>query len=86
MTDLALANHRQFLLTAGGPTYRLEMRVGLIRANAQRTMRKALLSIVATWVPLLILSALQHNATGNLVPVPFLRDFAVHARFLVAVP
>jgi hypothetical protein len=86
MTDPAAANRDQFLLTQGGPTYRLEMRVGLIRANSSRILRRALLSIVATWIPLLILSALQGNATGHLVSVPFLRDFAVHARFLLSVP
>ena len=86
MTDLAAANRDQFLLTQGGPTYRLEMRVGLIRANSSRILRRALLSILATWIPLLILSALQGNAAGHLVSVPFLRDFAVHARFLLSVP
>jgi hypothetical protein len=86
MIDLAFTNHRRFLLTEGGPTYRLEKRVGLIRANSTRILRRALFSILLTWVPLLILSALQGNATGHLVPVPFLRDFAVHARFLLAVP
>jgi hypothetical protein len=39
-----------------------------------------------TWLPLLVLSALEKFATGNRVPVPFLRDFAVHTRFLLAVP
>jgi hypothetical protein len=33
-----------------------------------------------------VLSALQGNAIGHLVPIAFLRDFAVHARFLLAVP
>jgi hypothetical protein len=86
MTDLAATNHPKFLLTEGGPTYRIEVWVGLIRANSPRILRRAFLSILITWVPLLILSALQGYATGHLVPVPFLRDFAVHARFLLAVP
>jgi hypothetical protein len=86
MTVHADTNRRKFLLTEGGPTYRLEMRVGLIRANAPRILRRAILSILVTWIPLLILSALQGYAAGHLVPVPFLRDFAVHARFLLAVP
>jgi hypothetical protein len=86
MTVHTDTNHRKFLLTEGGPTYRLEIRVGLIQANAPRILRRALLSILVTWVPLLILSALQGYAAGHLVPVPFLRDFGVHARFLLAVP
>ena len=86
MTELTSINRRKFLLTEGGPTFRLEERVGLIHANSKRILRRALLSVLLTWFPLLILSALQGNATGQLVPVPFLRDFAVHARFLLAVP
>jgi hypothetical protein len=86
MTELTSINSRRFLLTEGGPLFRLEQRVGLIQANSTLILRRALLSILLTWVPLLILSALQGNATGQLVPVPFLYDFAAHARFLVAVP
>jgi hypothetical protein len=78
--------HRKFLLTEGGPTYRLQVRLGLIRAGSHRTVRKALLSILITWGLLLILSTMQGNAIGNHVAIPFLRDFAVHSRFLFAVP
>jgi len=86
MTDLALANHPRFILTEGGPTYRLEVRLGLIQKNSPRILRRAFLSILITWIPLLVLSALQGNATGRLVSVPFLHDVAVHARFLLSVP
>jgi hypothetical protein len=86
MTDVKAPRKPSFLLTAGGPTYRLELRIGLLRANSPRIVRRAFLSILITWVPLLVLSALQGNAMGHLVPVPFLRDLAVHARFLLAVP
>jgi hypothetical protein len=86
MDDLASDNRPELLLTKGGPTYRLEVRLGLIRADSPRILRRAFLSILVTWVPLLVLSALQNNAAGHQVPVPFLRDFAVHARFLLSVP
>lgn len=77
---------RSFSLTDGGPTYRIEKRVGLIRENKPRIVRRACFAIVVTWVPLVVLSALQGAATGHRVAVPFLRDFAVHARFLLSVP
>ena len=86
MNDLALGNHPRFLLTEGGPSHRLEIRLGLIRANSPHTLRSAFLSILVTWVPLLVLSAWQGTAIGHRVPVSFLHDFAVHARFLLAVP
>jgi hypothetical protein len=86
MTDLAATNHRRFLLTEGGPTHQIEKRLGLIRSNSPFIQRRTFLSILVTWVPLLILSALQGTAVGHLVAISFLRDFAVHARFLLAVP
>ncbi len=86
MTDVERANHPRFLITESGPSHRLEIRLGLIRANSPSLVRRSFLSIFATWVPLLVLSALQGNAVGHQVPISFLHDFAVHARFLVAVP
>jgi hypothetical protein len=86
MDDTVSGNHPKLLLTEGGPIYRLEVRLGLIRADSPRIVRRAFLSILVTWIPLLVLSALQHGAAGHLVQVPFLRDFAVHARFLLSVP
>lgn len=79
-------NRRPFMLTEGGPTYKLEVRLGLIRESSPRILRRAFLSVLVTWLPLLILSALQGTAIGHLVPVPFLRDFATYTRFLLAVP
>jgi hypothetical protein len=80
------SHHRRFQVTDGGPSHRLEMRLGLIRTDAPGIIRRSFLGILATWVPLLGLSALQGHATGRLVAIPFLGDFAVHARFLVTVP
>jgi len=79
-------NSRPFLLTEGGPLYRIEERVGLIKANSQLTVRRAVFSAVVTWLPLLILSAIQGTAFGHKVPVSFLSDFSAYTRFLFAVP
>jgi hypothetical protein len=86
MTGSTSPSSRNFALTEGGPTYRIETKIGLVRQNSPKILRRALLSILLTWVPLFVLSALQHIAIGHRVPVPFLGDFAVHARFLLAVP
>ena len=79
------ANH-ELVLTEGGPTYRIEKRLGTVQENTPRIVRRALLSICLTWFALLALAAFQGFAIGHRVEVPFLRDFAVHARFLLAVP
>jgi hypothetical protein len=76
----------RFLLMEGGPLYRIEKRVGIIRTSVPITKRRALLAILLTWLPLLVFSLIQGTAYGNRVPVPFLHDFSVHTRFLLTVP
>src|ERR1700733_14805315 len=82
----APSRHRRFLITDGGPSHRLEVRLGLIRADPTGIVRRSFLCILVTWVPLLALSALQGNAIGRLVAMLFLGDFAAHTRFLLSVP
>jgi hypothetical protein len=77
---------RPFLLMEGGPLFRIERRVGLIRANTPFTIRRAILAACLTWLVLLILSALQGGALGKAVSIPFLHDFSTYSRFLVGVP
>jgi hypothetical protein len=77
---------RPFLLMEGGPLFHLEKRTGIIKENAPLKKKRALLAALLTWLPLLILSALQGRAFGHNVAVPFLRDFGAYTRFLLAVP
>jgi hypothetical protein len=86
VTGSARTNRPMFFLIEGGPTYRLEQRAGLVREHSPLIVRRALFSILLTWVPLLVLSALQDNAIGDRVAIPFLRDFASYTRFLFALP
>ncbi len=77
---------RELLPAEGGPTYRIEKRRALMRENSPRIVRRAFVSICLTWLVLLALAAFQGFAVGLSVPVPFLRDVAVHTRFILAVP
>jgi hypothetical protein len=77
---------RPFLLMEGGPLYRIEKRMGLIKANVGLTKKRALFAAMLTWVPLAVLSSVQGNVLGHNVPVPFLRDFSTYGRFLLAIP
>ena len=86
MANAPQTANRELTLTEGGPTYRIERRLGTIEKNTPCIVRRALFSICLTWLVLLALAAFQGFATGHRVPVPFLSDFAVHARFLFAVP
>jgi hypothetical protein len=86
MSHDAPGNHRRFSLTEGGLTHRIGIRLGLKHPASTNISRRALVAVFVTWVPLLILSTVQGNLIGNHVAIPFLKDFAVHARFLLAVP
>ncbi len=77
---------RELLPTERGPAYRIEERRALMEANSSRIVRRAFVSICLTWLVLLALAAFQGFAVGHSVPVPFLRDIAVHARFILTVP
>lgn len=76
---------RPFLLMEGGPFYRIEKRVGLVRANAPLTKRRAIVGICITWLPLLIFTLAQGTALGG-VKIPFLHDFSAYSRFLIGIP
>jgi hypothetical protein len=75
-----------FSLVAGGPSYRLQQRVGLIKQESPYLVRRAAFSVLITWFPLLILSAVEGLAIGHRVRIPLLYDFAAYARSLVAIP
>ena len=73
-----------FSLTRGGPVYRLQLRLGA--GEEERTVVRALLATLLTWLPLLLLSTAQGLAYGKHLQIPFVQDFAVNARFLIALP
>lgn len=75
-----------FSIVLGGPLYQL-FRKAHLSSDALEQVRRRLIAVVAiTWLPLLILSALEGVAWGTSVAVPFLRDIEVQGRFLLFVP
>ena len=86
MNQSAEMKFQPLLLMEGGPLYNVQKRVGLIRQDAPLIKRRAFLAALITWVPLLILSAINGRALGHSVPVSFIRDFGAYSRFLIAVP
>ncbi len=64
----------------------MQASLGHARGKRGRVIHRALLATSVTWVPLLILSLAQGLAYGTAVKVPFLRDFAVNVRLLIALP
>jgi hypothetical protein len=71
---------------SAGPYSRLQSSLGLIKSDALRVGRRALLVGVVAWVPLVVLSALEGLAIGPDPRESMLLDIAAHARYLLALP
>ena len=90
--DLTSATERRqsgeienFSLVLGGPLFQLLCKSHLEGAALELLHRRVLASILLTWFPLLLLSAVG-TGVGSVAQISFLRDIEAHARFLVALP
>jgi hypothetical protein len=73
-------------LSKSGLFYKLLVRLHLDKIETGGLAKRSLFLAAVTWVPLLILTALQGLTLGNKVQVSFLEDFTAHTRFLLAIP
>jgi hypothetical protein len=74
-----------FSLVLGGPLYQFYLRSRLLRPSMELVHRRILASILITWLPLALLTAL----TGHLIGgggVPFLTDVSAMGQFLISLP
>lgn len=86
MAQLRSAVADDFSITDGGPLHWLLVLLGHAGSERRLIIRRALASVVITWLPLLLLSLMQGLAWRRDVNIPFLRDLAVNVRLLIAVP
>lgn len=75
----------ELLVTQGGHLHRALRRAGFQTPAPVATRRAAVVFVVMTWLPLLVLSLVEAPRIGTL-SAPFLRDFSTGIRFLVALP
>ena len=75
-----------FSLVLGGPLYQLWRRTGLAGEDLQLPRRRVVTLVLLAWLPLLVLSIAERLAWGDRVELPFLYDFDVQSRLLVALP
>jgi hypothetical protein len=75
-----------FSLVEGGLIYRFQVAAHMALPNRSGVVKRALLTTLITWFPLLILSSLQGRALPGQVQMPFLYDLAAALRFLVGLP
>lgn len=81
-----LADPRDFSVVLGGPLFQL-FRKAHLSGDALELLRGRLILLVGlSWLPLLVLSALDGTALGQAVASPFLRDIEAQARFLLLIP
>ena len=76
----------EFSVVLGGPLYQLFRRAHLAGDALELQTQRVIAVVVLTWLPLLLLAALQGMAVGTKVALPFLHDIEAQARFLVFVP
>ena len=81
-----LREPQDFSLVLGGPLFQLLRRSHLSDDALELVRRRIIVISLLAWLPLLVLSALEGQALGGNVAVPFLLDVDVHVRFLVALP
>ena len=75
-----------FSIVVGGPIYDFLLRSRCVQQRLPNTLRRLIALVAITWLPLLLLSIREGVAFGYKVRVPFLYDFSVYGRFLVALP
>jgi len=83
--DRVAAQFERFAIADGGPFMRLQAQLGLLEAKAESAGRRAAVFVgIAFGVPLLLALA-AGDAWGPFAERPFLLDWAVWARFVLAI-
>jgi hypothetical protein len=75
-----------FSIVLGGPLFQLFRKAHLSDDALMLVRRRIIVISLFTWLPLLILSALEGQLLGGSAAVPFLRDLDIHIKFLIIVP
>ena len=70
----------------GRPLLRWERSLRLVKPGRPLAVRRTLLAVLIGWLPLAVLAAAQLLISSDESAKSFFTDFAVHARFLLAVP
>jgi hypothetical protein len=85
-SDSLLREPRDFSLVLGGPLFQLFRKAHLTGDALELVRQRIIVLALLTWLPLLVLSALEGQALGGRASVPFLYDVEVHSKFLVILP
>ena len=86
MNQLNSSVTENFSLIRGGPFHRVLAALRQTSDERHKVIARAVGAVVICWLPLLVLSLVQGVAFGPSVKIPFLSDYVVHLRFLIALP
>jgi hypothetical protein len=75
-----------FSIVLGGPLFQLFRKAHLTGDALELVRHRIIIISLFTWLPLLVLSALEGQLLGGSAAVPFLRDLDIHIKFLIIVP
>ena len=78
-SDSLLREPRDFSLVLGGPLFQLFRKAHLTGDALELVRQRIIVLSLFTWLPLLVLSALEGQALGGRASVPFLYDVEVHS-------
>jgi hypothetical protein len=84
--ELETLEEKNFSLVLGGPFFQFLYRARLTGSVLELLKKRILFISGVAWLPLLLLSIINGQAWGPGLNVPFVKDFDVHIRFLVALP
>jgi hypothetical protein len=76
----------EFTIGSGAFLHSLLSRVGIAHSDKEGIRLRIIITLLLTFVPLLLLSAMQGLAVGHSVHVPFLFDISELVRYLLVVP
>ncbi len=77
---------QDFSLVLGGPLFQMLRRAHLSDDALLLVRHRVVFFAALTWLPLLLLTAVEGTVLGDSVPVPFLLDVEAYTRYLVALP
>jgi AcrR family transcriptional regulator len=75
-----------FSIVLGGPLFQLFRKAHLTGDALELVRHRIIIISLFTWLPLLVLSALEGQLLGGSAAVPFLQDLDIHIKFLIIVP
>lgn len=85
-SEKTISDPGDFSLVLGGPLFQLLRRSRLAGDALELVQKRIVFIALLAWLPLLLLSLVEGLIRDGAVSIPFLMDFEVHIRFLVAMP